>query len=315
MIPERTISGAGVSGPGKKFEEFLVNHTAAGPLTVNKYMRILRALLKQSNSFEIESAARFCKQKNRTYVRAAVVKYIEFLEHIGGLPEWGPGSRDFLVKKLPKVHEPPRRARKLPASEDLLEAVKRLDKDNRLAAMFMFYTGARSEEAMGVRLKDIDFEAGDVTIFGKGKVEKAPRIVKPPREYLDELKGYLGGLGILGGEYVFNPDSHASLESRTRMFRAAWGKVCQEVLGRTIGAHDFRRFAGTTVYEATGDAKAAKDFLGHSRIETTMRYIEYADKNRTLEKGRDIMAGVGNTISNGNRGQISRPERLERGRK
>lgn len=296
--PERAISGLPFLEGGKKFAKFLEDHTAAGPKTVNKYVRILRALMKDAKTFSIEEASRFSKRKNRTYVRAAIVKYIEFLEDQGELPEYGPGSRDFLVRKLPKVHEPPPKPRKLPEGEDLLKAVNKLEKEYRQAAMFMFYTGARSEEALGVKLKDIDFDTGDVIIYGKGKVEKIPRTVKLPENFLGELRDYHRGRGTLNNEFVFIPDSNASMESRTRMFRKAFGQACKKVLGKSIGAHDFRRFAGTMVYSNTRDVKAAMDFLGHSKIETTKRYIEYADKGKALEKGRDIMAGIQESLSN-----------------
>lgn len=311
--PERAVSGQLSPAGAKKFAEYLANHTQAGPRTVNKYVRIVRSLLHGA-PFSIETAAGFCKQKNRSYVRAAVVKYIEYMDHLGDLPEWGPGSADFLIKKLPRVHEPPRKPRKLPEAGELMEVVGSMDKDYRYPAMFMFYTGARSEETMGVRLKDIDFENGDVTIYGKGKIEKAPRVVKVPGDFLQDLRDYTGSLGILGAEYIFLPNSKASMGSRTRMFRRVFAQASKNVLGRILGAHDFRRFAGTTVYEATGDAKAAKDFLGHSKMDTTMRYIEYADRNRTLEKGRDILADVQKkAVFHKDRGEIPQPGRLDRG--
>lgn len=291
-IPERVISGQLAPARGKKFAEFLADHTSVGPGTVDKYVRVIRALLKEANIFSIEAASRFSKKKNRTYVRAAIVKYIEFMDSLGELEEWGPGSAEGLIKKLPRVHEPPPKPRKLPEAEELLQAIAELEKEYRFAALFMFYTGARSEEAMGVKLKDVDFDTGDVTIYGKGKVQKAPREVKLPASFLGDLRTYHRSLGTLSGEYLFVTDSKASLESRTRLFRRAFGAACKKILGRTIGAHDFRRFAGTTVYMNTRDPKAARDFLGHAKIDTTMRYIDYADRSSTLEKARDIMAHV-----------------------
>lgn len=275
----------------KNFEEYLARETPVGPKTVRKYSRIVMNLLK-NGPFSIEEAAGFSKKKNRTYVRAAIVKYIEFMDCRGTLPEYGPGSKDVLINKLPGVHEPPPKIRKLPEGEELLRVVDELEKEYKHAALFMFYTGARSEEAMGVKLKDVEFDTGDVTIYGKGKVQKAPRIVKLPREFLEELEKYHRSMGTLNGEYIFLVNSKASLESRTRMFRIKFGDAAKKVLGRSIGAHDFRRFAGTMIYSKTGDAKAARDFLGHADIKTTMKYIEYADKDKTLEKGRDIMSGI-----------------------
>lgn len=290
-FPERAISGGPAFASEQKFTKFLRNHTALGPKSVSKYVRVVRPLLK-GGSFDIEEAAKFCKRKNRTYVKAAVIKYIECLEDVGLLKEWGPGSRDWLVKKLPKVHEPPPRPRKMPSAQELMDAVLSLEKEYRQAAMFMFYTGARSEEAMGVQLKDVDFDGGDITIYTKHKTEKAPKLVKLPRDFMDELHQYHRSLGTLNGEYLFLPDSKASLESRTRMFRMAWGKACKKILGRSLGAHDFRRFAGIEIWKSTGDPKAAKDYLGHAKLETTMRYLDHADRNNALEKGRDIMARV-----------------------
>lgn len=289
MFRERRISRVVVSERGRKFGKYIGDHTPAGPATVKKYVQVLEALLR-GKDFSIEDAARYCKRKNRTYVRAALNKYIEFMGHLGELPEWGPGSAEHLKSKLPRVHEPAPRSRSLPAREELVEVVKRLDGDYRRAALFIFYTGARISEAMDLRLRDVDFEAGEATIYVKHKVEKAPRTVKPPREYLEELKAHVGKLGILGPEHVFLPDSKASLRSRVDMFNQKFKRECLDVMGRSVGSHEFRRFAGTRIYEETRDIKLVRDFLGHADVRTTMKYTEYADKNTALERGRDIMA-------------------------
>ena len=289
MSRERHISRGLVSKSGAFFSDFLQNHTAAGPATVRKYSQVVEALLKRNKSFSIEEAGRFCKQKNRTYVRAAVSKYIEFLENSGDIPE---DSALKLIAKLPKVHEPPARRRTLPESSDLIKIIRSLDGDYRRVAWFIFYTGARISEALDLRLKDVDFTAGECTIYTKHKIERAPRIVKPPGEFIQELKVHLGKLGILGGEQVFLPDSKASLKSRVDMFNQRFKSICLDVLGKSVGSHEFRRFAGTKIYEATGDIKLVRDFLGHADVRTTMRYAEYADKNNALEKGRDIMTKI-----------------------
>ena len=60
-------------------------------------------------------------------------------------------------------------------------------------------------------------------------------------------------------------------------------------IGKHIGTHDFRRFYGTYLYKRTKDLQLVQRLMGHKKIETTMRYTQYATKEEDLEKGRKLM--------------------------
>jgi site-specific recombinase XerD len=68
--------------------------------------------------------------------------------------------------------------------------------------------------------------------------------------------------------------------------------------GHTMTAHQLRHYAATTLYDATGDLEAVRRILGHSSIDTTMRYIRAWSDDRAndsadaLDNALDGLTGM-----------------------
>lgn len=269
-----------------------------GPRTVKKYISVVSPLLEDTpNSgalpvFSFDAAARLIKRKNRVYVRAAIIKYVEFMMHEGVLTDadavqwWNPATGK---SRLPSVKEPPAKPKEIPSSHDILRVIGRMEKEDRPVAMFMFYTGCRISEALAVKMKDINFKTGAVTVYGKGRIEKKPRGVKVPVAFATEIEKVAKDLGILGGETVFWPNSKATVMSKVDIFNRRFRVACVEILGHSIGSHDLRRIVATKLLEQTGDIQLVQDILGHEKIETTQRYTKYANKEKNLDRAREVM--------------------------
>lgn len=294
---ETSISAVCPGGGLEKFAEFLTDLAPVGPATARKYLAVVRGLLAKSEKFSVDQAAQYVKKKNRIYVRAAVVKFIEFLEHEGIVQEDEKRTSEEvlagMISRLPKVKEPPARSREIPESQEILRVIDAFDKDDRMIARFMLYTGCRVHEAVGVKVKDINFVNGNITIYGKGRLRKKPRPGKIPMDYAADLEAYAKSLGLLEGEYVFWPDSKAKISSRATMFRDKLREISLEILGRPMGTHDIRRFYGSYLYEQTRDIQLVQKTLGHSKIETTQKYTQFATREQQLNQARDIMSRLG----------------------
>jgi integrase len=270
----------------KKFSCFLTDLEPLGPATVRKYVAVVRALLGNDFLFTLDRANRFIKQKNRVYIRAAVVSFIKFLEHEQVLSEL---ESTLWTKKTAVVKEPPPRPKEIPSPQEIMRVIDHMEKDDARIAKFMFYTGARISEALGVKLKDINFNTGVITLYGKGRLQKKPRSSKIPMELAGILQKEAKDLGLLDGEFIFWPNSKAGIDSKVIMFNERFRKACIDILGKSIGSHDFRRIVATTLLKETGDLQLVQQILGHEKIETTQRYTKYVDKERYMDQAREIM--------------------------
>jgi integrase len=286
---ERGISREAAPAWGQSFLEYLQRHTELGPASSKKYMNIIRSMLGRDKAFNIERAATFSRKKNRQYVKAAIVKYLDFMVYSGEISK---DARNNFLENIPRVREAPTKPRGLADIESVWKIMDLLEKEYRYVALFLFYTGCRISEAMELRLKDIDFKTRIATVYGKGRMQKKPRSVKLPQEFCDELKKYLLDTGILETEHVFLFDSKASTDSKTVMFNEKFRKACMAVLGRSLGSHEFRRIVGTILIEKTGNLQMVKNVLGHEKLETTLTYTKYADINKSIDQASEIMGAI-----------------------
>ena len=77
------------------------------------------------------------------------------------------------------------------------------------------------------------------------------------------------------------------------MFNRKLKIVCEEVLGKSTGSHDFRRIVATKLLKETGNIQMVQQILGHEKIETTQKYTKYADNENYMNQARDIMGNIG----------------------
>jgi len=275
---------------GQKFADYLAEIAAVGPGTARRYRYVVRELLGRASLFSYEQACRFVKKKNRVYARAAVAKLLEYLEHTGELEE---DQVAVMIKKLPKVREAPPKDKEIPTIPEILQVMKAMDKDDRLIARFMFYTGARVHEAVGVKLRDINFKTGRIILYGKGRLEKKSRAAKISLEFAAELDREAKALGLLGPEFIFWPNSKASISSRTAMFNEKLNKAGVKALGKTFGGtHNFRRAVASRLLEETDNIEFVQEILGHEKIDTTKKYAKYINREKQLDQARDIMTRI-----------------------
>ena len=69
---------------------------------------------------------------------------------------------------------------------------------------------------------------------------------------------------------------------------ARWIQRFFEKHGEDIQSHDFRATRATKYYKATNDIVATQKFVGHSSVETTMKYLKIAE-NEMIEKQKEYL--------------------------
>lgn len=135
---------------------------------------------------------------------------------------------------------------------------------------FLYSTGARIAEAAYVKVKDLDFDAHRVRLFGKGKKE---RFANLSDSAMENIKEYL---------LIRNSDSPYLFKGKRKddgVTSHALRRTIQQIAKRggiTVNPHQIRHTTATNLQKTMPIQQISK-YLGHANITTTM---VYADINR-----------------------------------
>jgi integron integrase len=213
-----------------------------------------------------------------------------------------------------------RPGRKLPvvlSREEIERIIKELQHIDQLIVRLLYGTGLRISECMELRVKDIDFESGTITVRG-GKGDK-DRVTLLPLLVLEELKKQLVNAKSLfardrrenmpgvalpdalerkypkaGMEWswfwVFPAKSlsvdprsmtvrrhHIFVNSIQRRFKEALRKSGVE---KAASVHTLRHSFATHLLNSGYDIRTVQELLGHSHLSTTMIYTHVSERNK-----------------------------------
>ncbi len=173
----------------------------------------------------------------------------------------------------------PRPANKLPAVMLPEEIMKMIDGvsnlKHRTILMLLYSTGMRISEIANLRIADIDSTNMRIKIVqGKGAKD---RFTILSGQVLLELRAYY--LIYKPKEYLFNgyqPGKRYSVRSIEHLMKKALIKVGLENKNFTI--HTIRHSFATHLLDNGTDLHTIKELLGHSNLQTTMRYMHLSTK-------------------------------------
>jgi integron integrase len=182
----------------------------------------------------------------------------------------------------------------------------------RLMALLMYGCGLRRIECCRLRVKDIDLERLELTVwFGKGGKS---RMIPLPPEIVDDLRIHLrrvrmlheqdirNGLGTVfmpdalarkygdsdwRWKYVF-PSASLSVDPKSKVRRrhhvheksvtkAVTKAVRMAGIWKKAGCHTFRHSFATHLLENGTDIRTIQKLMGHKYLETTMVYLHVAN--------------------------------------
>ena len=151
-----------------------------------------------------------------------------------------------------------------------------------LYCKMLYFTGARPDAILSLRVQDINFDTSEVRIKA---MKKADDYMQPLRaEALEALKEWIEAEELNHDEhYIFYPRQGkykdkfraARYEAMRSSARPIFDKLFNEgktSLKRRVSLYSLRRTSATVVYRAKGLAVASK-FLHHSDVRTTMKYL------------------------------------------
>jgi integron integrase len=190
-----------------------------------------------------------------------------------------------------------------------------LEGRHELMAKLVYGTGLRLMECVRLRVKDVDFERGEIGVRdGKGNKD---RITVLPRSLAEPLKSHLEKVRVLhekdlaegfgevylpfalerkyqkaarewGWQYVF-PASKRSIDPRSgkerrhhidekSLQRAVKGAVRASGITKPATCHTFRHSFATHLLETGYDIRTVQELLGHKDVSTTMIYTHVLNK-------------------------------------
>lgn len=149
----------------------------------------------------------------------------------------------------------------------------------------LYSTGIRVGELVNLNIADINFEERECIVFGKGDKER--RVYFDARTKL-HLKKYISERSDS------NPALFVTLDYPNSRLKISGVEIRIRDLGKSleldkIHPHKFRRTMATRAIDKGMPIEQVQKILGHSQIDTTMRYA-LVNQNNVKESHRKIMA-------------------------
>lgn len=132
----------------------------------------------------------------------------------------------------------------------------------------LYSTGIRVGELVNLNISDVDFEARECVVFGKGDKER--------RVYFD-AKAKLHLKAYLSSRKDENPALFVTLDAPHDRLKISGVEIRMRELGRSLNLHKihphkFRRTMATRAIDKGMPIEQVQKILGHSQIDTTMQY-------------------------------------------
>lgn len=159
-------------------------------------------------------------------------------------------TRQRLVKTLPNT---------IPV-KDIMKAMEDADETVSLMMKILLTTGVRVSELLNIRVEDIDFDQYSIRVLGKGEKERIVYFGDAVRDALIEYtSGKIGPVFRGYDRRRVNWELHEVMKEHTQ--------------ARQTSPHAFRHTYATNLAAAGMPTTTLQKLLGHTRIETTQRYV------------------------------------------
>ena len=184
----------------------------------------------------------------------------------------------------------PRPGARLPKALEIDETLKLIEspdsatplgKRDRAILEFMYASGARVSEVVGLDLYDLDLDDRTAMVTGKGSRQRLVPIGRQAIEaisrYLPDRRASLGGRPDPGAVFL---NARGGRLSR----QGVWGivrKAAQRagLAPESVSPHVLRHSAATHMVEGGADLRTVQEMLGHASISTTQVYTRVSPQH------------------------------------
>ncbi|WP_318478408.1 integron integrase [Photobacterium leiognathi] len=215
----------------------------------------------------------------------------------------------------------PKRLPTVLSNNEVTAIFNNLTGEYKLIAGILYGCGLRINEALSLRIKDINFESKSIFIFnGKGRKDRYTllpnTIITPLKKQIEYVKRihsddlhhgygtasvptalyrkYQGALKLCGWQYIF-PSKHRCTHPydgyicRHHLHVSAFSKHLHRAaklsqIDKRVTAHTFRHSFATRLLENGTDIRTVQELLGHTDIRTTEIYTHVVGNRRAGTK-------------------------------
>lgn len=161
--------------------------------------------------------------------------------------------------------------------EQILYVIKKIENhQDRLLVSVIYEAGLRISEAMELKIEDI--RGTTLDIIGKGSKH---RITFISLKLAEELHGYMADKAW-GNGYIFRPQMHGEKGEGYKNSDTVRRRIkfyFKKYLNREMHPHMLRHAFALRLLEAGCNLRSIQKMLGHSKIETTMVYLNINDSH------------------------------------
>lgn len=228
--------------------------------------------------------------------------------------------REVLGRELDRIEgvvraKAPKRLPVVLSREEVKAILDQMDGLERLMAGLLYGAGLRLRECLELRVKDLDFDRGELTVRGgkgaKDRVTMLPaKLYTPLRRQIDLARGLYEhdlargtGLAVVpealgrkypnlnrewGWQWVFPASAttdHPRTGERVRwhvhesvLQKAVKAAVRKAGVAKLVGPHTFRHCFATHLLERGQDIRTVQELLGHANVSTTMIYTHVLNR-------------------------------------
>ncbi|EHG7614333.1 tyrosine recombinase XerC [Citrobacter sedlakii] len=266
-----------------RFLRYLGVERQLSPITLKNYQRQLDAIIALATAAGLESWQ---------HCDAAMVRSFAARSRRQG---FGPASLalrlsalrsffDWMVSEGKLSANPakgvsaPKTPRHLPKNIDVDDMNRLLDIDlndplavrDRAMLEVMYGAGLRLSELVGLDIKHLDLDTGEVWVMGKGSKERRLPI---GRNAVAWIEHWLDLRGLFGSEedalFLSKLGKRISARNVQKRF-AEWG--IKQGLNSHVHPHKLRHSFATHMLESSGDLRGVQELLGHANLSTTQIY-------------------------------------------
>lgn len=226
---------------------------------------------KDIKADKIESFKKYLKEERKSS-NSTINKYLSALSKMYNLGIENKLINSNPVKSIKKLREENYKIRYLTIEEEtkMYQAIEEKFPYLKPIVTCALQTGMRRGEIFNLRWENIDFELGYIELLKTktGKARKIP-ISASLRKVLESINPI--------SEYVFiNPQTNKPYTDIHNSF----GTVLEKANIHNFRFHDLRHTVATRLVEKGIDLVVVKEILGHSKIDTTMRYAHAVPKRK-----------------------------------
>jgi len=253
------------------FAEHLEKKPGPGSLyvaTENDVRAFLRAMSKR------------VQPRRLNHYREGIKRFYDWLQERGYV-EHNPAAN------IPKMREPRRIVRSL-TPEQRQMIVRQPDRTRFVGfrdycfILLLLDTGLRLSEALQLTVADVTDNCGVVTVMGKGAKERrvslSPVLVSQLKPYLGAREAALAVIDRADSPWLFPNDTGGKLSPRSARLRLRQYADAAGIPRRVrVSPHTLRHTYALHWVQNDGDLFTLQKTLGHSKLETTRRYVELSD--------------------------------------